>query len=54
VVNGKHLLLFANGGKLSLVAWRTPQGAYWVSNTLTDNIPNRQLVAIAASLMKAH
>jgi polyisoprenyl-teichoic acid--peptidoglycan teichoic acid transferase len=54
LVNGKHLLLYANGGKLSLVAWRTPQGAYWVSNTLTDNIPNRQLVAIAASLMKAH
>jgi LCP family protein required for cell wall assembly len=54
MVNGKRLLLYANGGKLSLVAWRTPQGAYWVSNTLTDNITNRQLVAIAASLMKGH
>jgi hypothetical protein len=53
-VNGKRLLLYANGGKLSLVAWRTPQGVYWVSNTLTDNITNRQLVAIAASLTKAH
>jgi polyisoprenyl-teichoic acid--peptidoglycan teichoic acid transferase len=52
-VNGKHLLLYANGSKLSLVAWRTPQGVYWVSNTLTDDITNRQLVAIAASLMKA-
>jgi polyisoprenyl-teichoic acid--peptidoglycan teichoic acid transferase len=53
VVSGKRLLLYTNGGKLSLVAWRTPQGAYWVSNTLTDDIPNRQLVAIAASLIKA-
>jgi polyisoprenyl-teichoic acid--peptidoglycan teichoic acid transferase len=53
-VNGKRLLLYANGGKLSLVAWRTPQGVYWISNTLTDNISNRQLVAIAASLTKAH
>jgi polyisoprenyl-teichoic acid--peptidoglycan teichoic acid transferase len=53
-VNGKQLLLYANGSKLSLVAWRTPQGVYWVSNTLTDDITNRQLVAIAASLMKAH
>jgi hypothetical protein len=52
-VNGKQLMLYANGSKLSLVAWRTRQGAYWVSNTLTDDIPNRQLVAIAASLMKA-
>jgi len=52
MVNGKQLLLYANGSKLSLVAWRTPQGAYWVSNTLTDDISNRQLVAIAASLSK--
>ena len=35
-----ELLLYANGSKLSLVAWRTPQGVYWVSNTLTDSIPN--------------
>ncbi len=53
MVGGKQLLLYANGSKLSLVAWRTPHGAYWVSNTLTDDIPNRQLIAIAASLMKA-
>jgi hypothetical protein len=52
-VNGKELLLYANGSNLSLVAWRTPQAVYWVSNTLTDNIANNQLVAIAASLMKA-
>jgi hypothetical protein len=53
MVNGKQLLLYANGSKLSLVAWRTPQGVYWVSNTLTDDLTNRQLVAVAASLMKA-
>ncbi len=51
-VNGKELLLYADGGKLSLVAWRTPSAVYWVSNTLTENIPNRQLVAIAASLTR--
>ena len=53
MVNGKQLMLFANGGKLSLVAWRTSQGVYWVSNTLTDDISNKQLVAIAASLTRA-
>ena len=51
-VNGKQLLLFTDGGKLSLVAWRTANAAYWISNTLTENIPNRQLVAIAASLTR--
>ena len=51
-VNGKQLMLFANGGQLSLVAWRTGNAVYWVSNTLTDNIGNRQLVGIAASLTR--
>jgi polyisoprenyl-teichoic acid--peptidoglycan teichoic acid transferase len=52
-VNGKQLMLFANGSKLSLVAWRTRQGVYWISNTLTDDLTNRQMVAIAASLTRA-
>jgi polyisoprenyl-teichoic acid--peptidoglycan teichoic acid transferase len=49
-VNGKQLLLYSNGGKLSVVAWRTASGAYWVSNTLTNTISNKQMVEIAASL----
>jgi polyisoprenyl-teichoic acid--peptidoglycan teichoic acid transferase len=52
-VNGKRLLEFFNGGKLSLVAWKTSGAAYWVSNTLTDSIPAGQLLAIAASLQPA-
>jgi hypothetical protein len=52
MVAGKQLLLYANGGKLSLVAWRTSAGVYWVSNTLNDAIGNRQMVAIAASLTR--
>jgi len=47
---GKQLLEYFNGGKLSVVAWRTPLGVYWVSNTLDDHIGNAQMVAIAASL----
>jgi len=53
VVGGKTLLLYANGGKLSVVAWRTPQGVYWVSNTLADTVGNPQMVAIAASFKPA-
>jgi LCP family protein required for cell wall assembly len=53
LVAGKQLLLYAGGGKLSVVAWRTPHGVYWVSNTLTDSIGNAQMVAIAASLKPA-
>ncbi|MBV9715384.1 MAG: LCP family protein [Solirubrobacterales bacterium] len=50
MVDGKRLLLFTNGGKLTVVGWRTPAGAYWISNTLTGDIGNQQMIAIAASL----
>jgi LCP family protein required for cell wall assembly len=51
MVDGKELLLYAtDGGKVSQVAWRTPSGVYWVSNTLTDTLTNAQMVAIAGSL----
>jgi hypothetical protein len=53
MVNGKQLLLFANGSKLTTVAWRTPRAVYWISNTLTDDLTNQQIVAIAASLTRA-
>jgi hypothetical protein len=53
MVGGKKLMLYAAGGKLTDVAWRTPQGTYWISNTLTTDIGNQQLVAIAASLTRA-
>jgi LCP family protein required for cell wall assembly len=50
IVAGKRLMLFFNGHKLSLAAWRTPQGVYWISNTLTDSLQNSQMLAIAGSL----
>jgi LCP family protein required for cell wall assembly len=53
IVAGKKLELFVNGGKLTNVAWHTPQAMYWISNTLTTDIPNREMIAIAASLTKA-
>ncbi|MDQ6816390.1 MAG: hypothetical protein M3018_03150, partial [Actinomycetota bacterium] len=51
-VNGRQLLLFVNGGKISMVAWRTAGAAYWISNTLTSQIGNRQMITIAASLTR--
>jgi LCP family protein required for cell wall assembly len=54
VVHGKKLFEYFNGHRLSLVAWHTPHAVYWVSNSLTDDILNSQLVSIAASLTRAH
>jgi hypothetical protein len=53
MVNGKQLLLFTNGSKVTTVAWKTPRAVYWISNTLTDDLTNQQMVAIAASLTRA-
>jgi LCP family protein required for cell wall assembly len=52
-VGGKRLTLYANGGRLTTVAWHTAQAVYWISNTLTSTIPNPQMIGIAASLMRA-
>ncbi len=52
IVNGRKLFLYAQGGSLTNVAWHTPQGVYWISNTLTTDITNAQMVAIAASLTR--
>jgi len=53
VVNGRRLRLYGTGSELSLVAFSTPTGTYWVSNTLTDSIPSAELIAIAASMRPA-
>jgi LCP family protein required for cell wall assembly len=52
VVGGKKLELFAQGGKLVDVAWRTRHAVYWISNTLTSDISNRKMVDLAASLTR--
>jgi LCP family protein required for cell wall assembly len=51
MVGRKQLLEYFNGkGRLSIVAWKTPTAVYWISNTLTDYIPPKQMVGMAASL----
>ena len=53
-VAGRKLFLYAQGGKITNVAWHTPTGVYWVSNTLTTDITNQQMIAIAASLTRGN
>ena len=44
--------LHYDGDRLRLVAWRTREGVYWLSNTLTQSNNTRQMIAIAASLRR--
>jgi hypothetical protein len=49
-VAGRRLELHFDGHKLRLVAWRTVGGVYWISNTLSLNLSNQQMLGLAASL----
>jgi polyisoprenyl-teichoic acid--peptidoglycan teichoic acid transferase len=44
--------LFYDGKHLRLVAFKTAKAAYWVSNTLTRSLSNRQMLGIARSLTR--
>jgi polyisoprenyl-teichoic acid--peptidoglycan teichoic acid transferase len=48
-IAGRTYELFYDGGRLRLVAWRTPKAVYWVSNTLLRTLTNRQMLALARS-----
>jgi LCP family protein required for cell wall assembly len=50
VVAGKKLFEYLDGGKIALVAYHTPRGVYWISNTLANDIPNHEMIGMAASL----
>jgi hypothetical protein len=51
-VGGRRLELHFDGSKLRLVAWRTPQAVYWVSNTLSLDLTNQQMLGMASSLTR--
>ena len=48
-MRGRTYQLFYDGRNLRLVAWRTPRAVYWVSNTLSESLTNKQMLSIAAS-----
>ena len=52
VVNGRKLFLYKDGSRLTQVAWHHDGDAYWISNNLTENLPNSQMLEIAASLTR--
>jgi hypothetical protein len=49
---GRTYMVFTDGGRIRLVAWRTPRAVYWVSNTLSETLTNKQMLAIARSLSR--
>jgi LCP family protein required for cell wall assembly len=48
--NGRKLLVYYDGRRVRLVAWRTRNAVYYVHNTLARTVSKTRLVAIAGSL----
>jgi polyisoprenyl-teichoic acid--peptidoglycan teichoic acid transferase len=51
-IKKRKLMIFRDGSKVRLVAWKTPRGVYWVTNTLTRRLTERQMIAIALSVKR--
>jgi len=43
---------YFDGRKIRLIAWETPKAVYWVSNTLSQRLTNKQMMGIARSLQR--
>lgn len=48
-IRGREYEFHYDGDRLRLVAWRTDDGAYWISNTLLLELTERQMLDIARS-----
>ena len=48
-IDGREYSLYGDGGRLRLVAWRTPRAVYWVSNTLGLALTGAEMLGIARS-----
>jgi polyisoprenyl-teichoic acid--peptidoglycan teichoic acid transferase len=48
-IRGRKYELHYDGDRLRLVAWRTDEAVYWISNTLLQSLTERQMLAMARS-----
>jgi LCP family protein required for cell wall assembly len=48
-IGNREFEIFKDGDRVRLVAWRTPQAVYWVTNTLLQTLTTKQMLSIARS-----
>jgi LCP family protein required for cell wall assembly len=48
-IHGREYDIYAESGKVSMVAWHRGENTYWVSNSLQDSLTNDQMIGIARS-----
>ena len=50
-LQGEDVQLFYESGRLRTVAWRTGGTRGWITNTLSNALSDRQLIALARSCL---
>ena len=53
-IAGRSYSLYYDGAQLHMVAWQVGGVAYWVSNTLDDELTNKQMLGLATSCVPVH
>jgi hypothetical protein len=48
-VGHRKLFIYGDGDRVRLVAWKTRDATYWVSNSLEQTLSRAQMLAIARS-----
>jgi polyisoprenyl-teichoic acid--peptidoglycan teichoic acid transferase len=48
-IDGREYMLFYDQDRLRVVGWKTSKGSYWVSNTLTHELSEGEMLAVATS-----
>jgi hypothetical protein len=49
-IGEREYLLFYEGDRLQVVGFKTPQGSYWVSNTLLGSLSEAEMLGVAQSM----
>lgn len=50
--SGRELMVYYDGSKIRMIAWKTPRAVYWVSNTIGRKVSNSRMIEIATSLRR--
>jgi LCP family protein required for cell wall assembly len=49
-INGRDYEIFADSGRIKLIAWHQGDNSYWISNDLLQSLSNDQMVGMARSV----
>jgi LCP family protein required for cell wall assembly len=49
-IGGREYEIFADGGRIKLIAWHRGDNSYWISNDLLKSLSNEQMVGMARSV----